>query len=414
MYTKPLVLAALFAGSQAKKTTNSTELEQIVGGILKGAIDAEGFTDITQCITDAEGVFGDAKTAIADFEKGGVSNVIDGVKEVGAMLKMIKAAMSDCSHLKADWAKLEKMAAIFESPTSFAYHVGKDLLINGKDIYKEIATAIGDYKSQKWEDFGINIGEAAAKTILGEEQRLKDMTKLEEIVSGVLKGALDAEGFTDINQCINDAEGVFADAKEAIADFEKKDIPDTINGIKKIADMLMIVKKGMSDCSHLKADWEKLEKMAAIFASPTTFAEHVGKDLIVNGKDIFKEITTAVHDYQTQDYSDFGFQVGEAAAKVILGAESQKQIQTINNLRTTKLELIVGGVLNGALNAEGFTDITQCIQDAEEVFADAKIAVDDFEQKDVSHIIDGIKEVGVMLGVIKKGMSDCSHLKADW
>jgi len=82
---------------------------------------------------------------------------------------------------------------------------------------------------------------------------------LEDIVSGVLRGALDAEGFTDITQCINDAEGVFADAKAAVEDFEKKDVTDTINGIKKIADMLMIVKSAMSDCSHLKADWEKLE-----------------------------------------------------------------------------------------------------------------------------------------------------------
>jgi len=37
--------------------------------------------------------------------------------------------------------------------------------------------------------------------------------------------------------------------------------------------------------------------MAVIFANPTSFAEHVGEDLLVNGTDIFKEITTAVHDY---------------------------------------------------------------------------------------------------------------------
>jgi hypothetical protein len=192
------------------------------------------------------------------------------------MLMLIKAGMSDCSKLDADWQKLEKMAAIFESPTSFAYHVGKDLLLNGRDIYHEISTAIADYKVQKWEDFGVNIGEAAAKTILGEEQRLKDATMLEDIVSGVLRGALDAEGFTDITQCINDAEGVFADAKAAVADFEKKNVNDTINGIKKIAEMLMIVKSGMSDCSHIEADWEKIEKMAVLFANPTAFVEHVG------------------------------------------------------------------------------------------------------------------------------------------
>jgi len=77
--------------------------------------------------------------------------------------------MSDCSHLKADWQKLAAMAAIFKNPASFAYHVGKDLMINGKDIYSEIKLAIKDYDAKNWEDFGFQIGEASAKIILGSQ-----------------------------------------------------------------------------------------------------------------------------------------------------------------------------------------------------------------------------------------------------
>lgn len=80
--------------------------------------------------------------------------------------------MSDCSHLKADWEKLAKMASIFESPTSFAYHVGKDLMINGKDIFAEVEDSITQYSSGNWEKFGEDIGEAAAKTILGAESAI--------------------------------------------------------------------------------------------------------------------------------------------------------------------------------------------------------------------------------------------------
>lgn len=61
----------------------------------------------------------------------------------------------------------------------------------------------------------------------------------------------------------------------------------------------MVVKQGMSDCSHIKADWQKLAAMAAIFQSPSSFAYHVGKDLLVNGKDIFQEVEQAVADYNT-------------------------------------------------------------------------------------------------------------------
>lgn len=61
------------------------------------------------------------------------------------------------------------MAKVISSPRSFAYHVGKDLLINGQDIFNDIATSITDFESQKWEAFGEEVGRAAAKTILGQE-----------------------------------------------------------------------------------------------------------------------------------------------------------------------------------------------------------------------------------------------------
>jgi len=78
----------------------------------------------------------------------------------------------------------------------------------------------------------------------------------------------------------------------------------------------------------------------------------------------------------------------------------QKQHQ-LDAVDVKKLELIVGGILKGAIEAEGFTDIEKCINDAEGVFADAKVAVEDFEKKDVASVLDGIKEVAAMMQLIK-------------
>lgn len=44
--------------------------------------------------------------------------------------------------------------------------------------------------------------------------------------------------------------------------------------------------------------------------SPLSFAFHIGKNLIVNGVDIIQETTTAIHDWNDQNYEDFGVQVG--------------------------------------------------------------------------------------------------------
>jgi hypothetical protein len=48
----------------------------------------------------------------------------------------MKSEIKDCEGVTADWTKLEKMAEIFASPTSFAYHVGKDLIVNGVQIFE--------------------------------------------------------------------------------------------------------------------------------------------------------------------------------------------------------------------------------------------------------------------------------------
>jgi len=82
------------------------------------------------------------------------------------------------------------MAAIFSNPESFAMHVGKDILVNHVDIKNEVETAVSDYESKKWEDFGYQLGEASAKTLVGAE-----LTALKKkYVGEVFKGLLSAFG----------------------------------------------------------------------------------------------------------------------------------------------------------------------------------------------------------------------------
>lgn len=52
------------------------------------------------------------------------------------------------------------MCESFTNFWSFTYHVGKELIVNGKDIYSEINTAIGDYKSGNFNQMGYEVGSA--------------------------------------------------------------------------------------------------------------------------------------------------------------------------------------------------------------------------------------------------------------
>ena len=59
----------------------------------------------------------------------------------------------------------------FSSPYSFAFHVGKDLLVNGVNIIHEISAAIDDWDAQSYRDCGVQIGTALNQLLIGAEEQ---------------------------------------------------------------------------------------------------------------------------------------------------------------------------------------------------------------------------------------------------
>jgi len=145
---KYAVLAGLLLAGSAAKNNNAEDAEkyvQIVEGFLEGALEAEGFDDVEKCVKDGEVIIKDAEDAISNFEKKSIQGMINGVKDIADIIKLVQAAMKDCSDLKADWSKLDKMAKTFKNPASFAWHVGGDIVHNGVKITSEIRSAVDDY-----------------------------------------------------------------------------------------------------------------------------------------------------------------------------------------------------------------------------------------------------------------------------
>lgn len=75
--------------------------------------------------------------------------------------------MTDCKSISKDIAHIKSMAEIFASPTSFWYHVGEEMLINGVEIKGDVDTALDDWKQSDYYDFGYYIGEALSLVSMG-------------------------------------------------------------------------------------------------------------------------------------------------------------------------------------------------------------------------------------------------------
>jgi hypothetical protein len=363
-----------------------------------GALDAEGFTDITHCIQDAELLFTDAEAAYEDFEAGGVENVIDGIKEIADMLKVVKAGMSDCSSLKADWKKLAAMAAIFESPTSFAYHVGKDLLLNGKDIYHEINTSISDYKMQNWESFGYNVGEAAAKVILGKESQ--DKIQMAEVMQGVLQPFGGHFNFDALLDCVKYEATAVLILDQAYLEFKAaytdKDVKELIGGVIATVAGLKDVQAGLGACVQVDSsswNYEALMKSEELMSNPLNHFKVDGEDLLINGVSIVEDAEQAMLAYESGDFVTFGVKLGNILK--LTSADETKALTVRERMDRKDITSVAQGFLEATnVGTFDFTTLLICIyeadQAAEVLYQAVEVLEEAWADKDPMEAIGGV------------------------
>jgi hypothetical protein len=146
----------------------------IVEGVL------EGFTSssapaLKSCASDSTNLYNDVDQAISLIEgsESTAKKIEKGINILGQALEGIQPLMSDC---KSSATQIENLVSTlkngFENPWSFVYHVGKDLVVNGKDIYNEIMSAVSLWKSQSYRASGVQMGMALNQLLLGSDESL--------------------------------------------------------------------------------------------------------------------------------------------------------------------------------------------------------------------------------------------------
>jgi len=409
MFTKSAVTALLLANTQAKVQDTATAVK-IVEGLLKGAIDAEGFSDIDSCIKDVETLAADAKVAIADFEKKDAADVLAGLKEVAQMITVVKSGMQDCSHIQADWEKLVKMATVFSSPTDFAYHVGKDLIVNKKQIFSEVNTAVTDYKSEDWFGFGYNMGEAAAKTLLGAEQQRK--FQVAEIMQGVIKAFGGHFNLEALLACVGEEDKAALIFNAAYGQFKKaaedKDIKEALPGVILVVAGLKQAQQGLPACEAVDTntwDFAGLQHAESLMSHPTENFEIIGEDLLINGVSILKDIEVAFNEYKNGQFEKFGETIGNIV-KLATKSEikeyphqewMQKRIPSAPASKLDKKDItsVVQGFFEGTnVGTFNFTALLECIysadQEAEVLDTGVHMLIKAYEDKSVQEAIPAV------------------------
>jgi len=142
---------------------------------------AEGFVfdgTVKECLKNSKVEIKDIEKAVKDFEKKDATDVLEGLRQLADGLKALPPALKECKASEEAVKNLVDALEQIYSPKKFLFHVGKNLVVNHHDIFEEIKTAVDDFKQKKFEDFGVQVGEALRKLIIGIEGRfLEFITK---------------------------------------------------------------------------------------------------------------------------------------------------------------------------------------------------------------------------------------------
>ena len=164
-----LAFSALLLGlAQAQHDWQWQVTVDIFEGVLEGFFSE--FSDLKKCAQDSASAYENIKAGISDLDSGHASGVKKGLREIGSALDSLRHALPDC---KAAASEIEDFGKViekgFKNPLSFVFHLGKDLIVNGRDIYGEITQSVQLWKQQSYLDSGVQIGKALEKLLVGEE-----------------------------------------------------------------------------------------------------------------------------------------------------------------------------------------------------------------------------------------------------
>ena len=122
-------------------------------------------SEIQRCLQDAGQIETHVATAIQDFEKKDISDIIDGVGELFQIVVDLPTDMVDCQGTQDDIKRLEEWATEFKDPKQLAKTVAKNMLVNRKDISADIIKTKGDFKNEDYFNGGSDLADILILTL---------------------------------------------------------------------------------------------------------------------------------------------------------------------------------------------------------------------------------------------------------
>jgi hypothetical protein len=143
----------------------------------------------------------------------------------------------------------------------------------------------------------------------------------------------------------------------------------------------------------------------------------VSGNVFKNFPEINGDITKQIADVSTHNYNKLGSDVADVLILALGPIPELEVIELINSQPVEALPinpldavLFVTGLVDEILDVDDFTKIQLCLTDTEPIVLDLGLALNDFKQQDIAHILAGITEIGNVLTLVEGQFNDCTSM----
>jgi len=146
-----------------------------------------------------------------------------------------------------------------------------------------------------------------------------------------------------------------------------------------------------------------IENAINIIKNPWSLVVHAGKSILVNGKEIYQDISAAHAAWNLAKWYNFGYEIGEVITIVIL----ETSIGDSDKDMMTKFVL---GIIEGVESDIHITEIENCLGNFDASINWLTIGYKNIETRDFDGVRLGLKEIGIAVKDLPLSIANC---KAD-
>ena len=143
----------------AEMAVNKKEVIQFVSGLFHGLVKEDHLWHINSCVKDVRSADRDVTSILRDLHRNDVKNIFDAVTHVGHLIGALKHDLHDCVGMKRDFARVEKWAQIFKSPTKLAEKAVKNVWKHLPQVQKDVKSIMKGAAHDRFREVGWEVAD---------------------------------------------------------------------------------------------------------------------------------------------------------------------------------------------------------------------------------------------------------------